>query len=79
MQRTSFWIVYAFFAPENQGPEELLLSDETADFANMDTGDYVLANHSSVFKALPVQRTAVSGQLSLSGNKVWKTRLLLLS
>ncbi|XP_077185254.1 sentrin-specific protease 1 isoform X2 [Paroedura picta] len=44
--------------------------DETADLMTMDAGDYALANHSSVFKAYPLQQDALSGDhLLLSGNK----------
>ncbi|XP_053147234.1 sentrin-specific protease 1 isoform X2 [Hemicordylus capensis] len=44
--------------------------DETADFMKMDAGDYVLANHTSVFKTFPLQQNALSGdQLPVSGNK----------
>ncbi|XP_066470839.1 sentrin-specific protease 1 isoform X2 [Tiliqua scincoides] len=44
--------------------------DETADFMKMDAGDYVLTNHTSVFKTLPLRQNALSGdQLLLSDNK----------
>ncbi|XP_060108179.1 sentrin-specific protease 1 [Heteronotia binoei] len=43
--------------------------DETAD-VKMDAGDYVLANHTSVFKAHPLQQDALLGDhVLLSGNK----------
>ncbi|XP_044299081.1 sentrin-specific protease 1 isoform X1 [Varanus komodoensis] len=45
--------------------------DETVDCVTMDAGDYAIANHTSVFKNLPPQRNAFSGdQLLLSGNKL---------
>ncbi|XP_061470700.1 sentrin-specific protease 1 [Rhineura floridana] len=44
--------------------------DKTADCMKMDAGDYGLANHTSVFKTLPLQQNALSGDhLPLSGNK----------
>ncbi|XP_028565628.2 sentrin-specific protease 1 isoform X1 [Podarcis muralis] len=44
--------------------------DETADCMKMEAGDYGLANHTSVFKTLPLQQNALSGdQLPLSSNK----------
>ncbi|XP_062975255.1 sentrin-specific protease 1 [Elgaria multicarinata webbii] len=47
-----------------------VVMDETTDCMKMDAGDYVLANHTSVFKTLPQQQNALSGdQFPLSGNK----------
>nr|XP_056705309.1 sentrin-specific protease 1 [Euleptes europaea] len=44
--------------------------DETADLMKVDAGDYALANHTSKFKAHPLQQDAFSGDhLLLSGNK----------
>uniref|UniRef100_A0A803TIK7 SUMO specific peptidase 1 n=1 Tax=Anolis carolinensis TaxID=28377 RepID=A0A803TIK7_ANOCA len=44
--------------------------DETADSMKMDAGDSVLSNHTSVFKTLPLQQDALSGdQLPVSDNK----------
>ncbi|XP_054859108.1 sentrin-specific protease 1 [Eublepharis macularius] len=44
--------------------------DETADFMKMDAGDYVLANHTSILKEVPLQQDASLGDhLPLSSNK----------
>ncbi|KAJ6654724.1 hypothetical protein lerEdw1_006587 [Lerista edwardsae] len=49
----------------------LLQEDETTDFMKMDAGDYALTNHTSVFKTLPLQQNALSGdQLFLNDNKL---------
>ncbi|XP_048346440.1 sentrin-specific protease 1 [Sphaerodactylus townsendi] len=44
--------------------------DETVELMKVDAGDYVLANHASIFKVHPLQQDADSGDhLPLSGNK----------
>ncbi|XP_030410341.1 sentrin-specific protease 1 isoform X1 [Gopherus evgoodei] len=44
--------------------------DEIADPMRMEAGDATLANHNSIFKAFPLQQTAIPGdQLSLSDDK----------
>lgn len=40
----------------------------------MDAGDYMQANHTSVFKTFPEQQNFISGnQHPLSDNKVWES------
>ncbi|KAM6473703.1 sentrin-specific protease 1 isoform 1-T2 [Liasis olivaceus] len=46
------------------------MMDETIDCMKMDAGDYIQANHTSMFKTFPEQQNVISGdQHPLSGNK----------
>ncbi|XP_060618935.2 sentrin-specific protease 1 isoform X1 [Anolis sagrei] len=54
----------------------LFFTDEIADSMKMDAGDSVLANHTSVFKTLPLQQDAVLGDhLPVSDNKFLANKL----